>query len=333
MKLGKIPREVLERLVFTNLGTIRKEVVLHSQYGEDAAAIDLQENLAVVTVDPITCADAMSGYLSVYVACNDLAACGAKPIAILVAILLPPDAEQDDLSNLMKEIDRACNKLQIEVVGGHTEVTDSVRRPLICTTAIGKVEKQKFVTSSGAKPGDWIVVTKHIGLEGTSILASDFEELLRKKFSEQFIKKAQSFIEHISVVEEGLVASQIGVSAMHDITEGGLIGAIFELAKASKVGFELWEDQVPVLEETKQICEFFNINPLKLISSGSMLICTKNADKLIDALAKKRIKATIIGKILKEGYYVVSKNQVRAISEDLTDEIYEVRKRFANKAV
>ncbi|AEH50269.1 AIR synthase family protein [Pseudothermotoga thermarum] len=328
MKLGKVSEKLLKEVIFKHTGFRRNEVVLHAEYGEDCAAIDLGQNLAVVTTDPITCADAKSGYLAVHVACNDLAACGAKPVAILTTILLPPELEEKDFVELMEQIDKACKKLQIEVVGGHTEVTDVVRKPLICTTAIGSVEKGRLVKSSNAKPGDWIVVTKHVALEGTAILAYDFEEILSKKFSKDFIENCKKLLEQISVVEEGLIASQLNVSAMHDITEGGLIGALCEVAKASKVGFEVYQEKIPVLYETKAVCEFLDINPLKLISSGSMLICTFEPDKLVETLEKHSIKATVIGKIIEKGFYLVDGVHKRIICEDLTDEIYKVRERF-----
>ncbi len=330
MKLGKLSPEILQEVIFQHIGVRRKEVVLHAQYGEDCAAVDFEQDLAVVTVDPITCADAKSGYLAVHVACNDLAACGAKPIGILTTILLPPELEEKNFVELIEQIDKACKKLEIEVIGGHTEVTDVVRKPLICTTAVGKAENGKLVKSSGAKPNDWIIVTKHVAMEGTAILAYDFEHILSKRFSQDFIESCKKLLEQISVVEEGLIASQLNISAMHDVTEGGLLGALCEVAKASEVGFEVHQEKIPILDQTQAICRYFGINPLKLISSGSMLICTGDPDGLVEKLEKHSIKATVIGRITEEGFYLIDGAHKKIVCEDLTDEIYKVRERFQN---
>jgi len=297
LKIGKVPPDILKKAVYPFLGKNRKDVLVHSGFGEDCSIIDFGEYVAVASSDPITGADKNSGYLSVFVCCNDIAACGAEPIGLLVTLLLPPDTGDDTLRDLMESIHSAAGKIGIEVLGGHSEITPAVIKPVISSTAIGIAKKGEYVTSSGAKPGDDVIVTKALGLEGTAVLASDFEDILRAKMPPEQLKKAQGFIDKISVVQDGLIAAGIGATAMHDITEGGFLGACFEVAEASGAGVEVYADKLPILPETGAICDFFNIDPLGLISSGSMLICTSNGEKVIKALKEKDIAATIVGKI------------------------------------
>ncbi|MCG0276682.1 MAG: AIR synthase family protein [Thermosediminibacteraceae bacterium] len=323
MKIGKIPPDILKKSVYPFLGEKRKEVLVHSGFGEDCSIIDFGDYVTVVSTDPITGADTAGGYLSVFVACNDVAACGARPIGILVTLLLPEKSDEKVLSQIMESVHKACKEIGIEVLGGHTEVTPAVVKPVISTTAIGSAKRDSFVTSAGAKPGDDVVVTKFIGLEGTAILALDFEEFLLDKLPAETVKKAQDLLGHISVIEDGLTAAGAGVNAMHDITEGGLLGAIWELAEASGIGVEIYADKIPVLPETRAICQAFNIDPLGLISSGSMLICTSNGQKVVEALRQKTIPATIIGKATSSGRYILDAGKKIPITPPERDELYK----------
>lgn len=318
---GKVPPDILKSSVYPYTGKLRKEVLVHSGFGEDSSIIDFGDKVAVVSTDPITCADIHSGPLAVYVSCNDVAACGAKPIGILVTLLLPVGSDESILKKLMEGIHEASKKVGIEVLGGHSEVTPIVVKPVISATVIGVADKDKFVTSSGARPGDDIIVTKYLGLEGSAILASDFEDFLEGKVSKESIKTAQSFIEKISVIDEGIIAAEVGVSAMHDITEGGLLGACYEVANASEVGVEIYQDLLPILPETREICQAFGINPLGLISSGSMLICTPKAEEVVDALKRNGIPATIIGKVRSGGNYIVTRESKRPFMPLERDEL------------
>lgn len=333
LKAGKVPPELLKSSVYPYVGKLRKEVLVHSGFGEDCSIIDFGDSVAVLSTDPITGADIHSSHLAVYVSCNDVAACGAVPIGILVTLLLPIGSSESLLKELMKGINKAANKVGIEILGGHSEITSTVSKSIISTTAIGITGKDKYVTSSGAKPGDAIIVTKTLGLEGSAILASDFEEFLNKKLPRETIEKAKNFIEKISVVDDGIIASKVGVSAMHDITEGGLLGACYEVAEASRVGVEIYQDLFPILPETQDICKAFGINPLGLISSGSMLICTPFADEVIAALTENKINATVIGKVTsqEQGKFMVSSDKKYPIIPFERDELYNAIERIHNQ--
>jgi len=321
-KIGKVPPEVLKSSVYPFLGKRRQEVLVHSTLGEDCSIIDYGENVAVVSTDPITGADKNSGYIGVHISTNDIAACGAKPIGIMVTLLLPVGADETMLKDIMEGIHKGANALGIEVLGGHSEITDGVVKPIISVTALGVAAKDEYVTSSGAKVGDDVIVTKALGLEGTAILAADYEDILKEKLGNESVSKAKAFIENIGVVEEGITAAKVGVSAMHDITEGGLLGAAYEVAEASGVGMEIYEEKLPIYDETKAMCQYFQINPLGLISSGSMLICTPKGKEVVEALESKGIRATIVGKVTKKDKILISKYGSSSIIPPERDELY-----------
>lgn len=324
MKTGKVPISVLEKSVFPYLGSPRPEVLVHSMIGEDCSVLDFGDYVCVLSTDPITGADKESGSLAIHVSCNDVAANGAEPIGVLITILFPEGTTEEYIKHVMQQMHKTAKKLNIEILGGHTEITSVVDRVVISSTAVGKASKATYTTSSNAQIGDQIIVTKSVGLEGTAILASDFEEILAKKLKPQEIQTARSFIEHISVISEGLIAAKNGANAMHDITEGGLLGAVYELAKASKKGAEIWEEKIPVHPLTRKICSIFNIDPLRLISSGSMLITAPPEADIASKLKEKNIPATVIGKITEKELKLVRKNETIEIIPPERDELYVV---------
>ncbi|NLM43013.1 MAG: AIR synthase [Clostridiales bacterium] len=332
LKIGKVPPHILKRSVFPFLGAIREEVLVHSGFGEDCSIIDFGEYVAVTSTDPITGANKNSGYLSVFISTNDIAACGAKPIGIMVTLLLPVGSDEQLLRDIMEGVNKGANIIGIEVLGGHSEITDAVIKPVLSVTALGIAKKDEYVTSSGAKPGDDVIVTKALGLEGTAILATDYEETLNGVLGNEMVSRAKGFIENIGVVEEGIAAAKVGVTAMHDITEGGILGAAYEVAEASGVGIEINKQKLPILAETKAICDYFKIDPLGLISSGSMLICAPKGKAVIEALESIGINASIVGKVTKEEKILICDHGHTKIIPPERDELYVAIER-ANKTV
>ena len=298
MDIGKVPEAVLKRSVIGKTGSFkREEVIMGSAVGEDCAALELPEGyIFVCSTDPITAAKENAGRLAVAVTANDLASAGAEPVALMLTILLPEGSDEELLSSIMSEVSEQAALLNIEITGGHTEVTDTVVRPLLSVTGIGRVKKESFVSTGGAHPGEDLIVTKAIGIEGTYIIASEHEEELSKRLPKSLIKRAQGFVDDISVVKEGLIAGKYGVSAMHDITEGGIYGALWELCEASGVGCEVDIKRIPVRQETIEIAEVFGLDPCKLISSGSMLISCRDGNGLLSELSKAGIEASYIGR-------------------------------------
>ncbi|MDP4092770.1 MAG: AIR synthase family protein [Bacillota bacterium] len=327
MKVGKVPNELLEKIILGKIKKCRGEVVLRPKIGEDCSAVDFGEQLCVVTTDPITGATNKVGSLAVHISCNDLASSGAEPVGLMITILAPPETAEKELEEIMSQITETAASVNAEILGGHTEITSAVNRLIINCTALGKACTDKMVTTSGAKPDNFIIMTKSAGLEGTSIIANDNEKHLVKNLGHEIIKNAKSFIDRISVVREGLAASKFGATAMHDATEGGILGAVWELAEASGVGVVIHKDKIPVENETKKICEVYNIDPLKLISSGSMIIAAQDGEGMIKKLENEGIQATIIGMTTLDcGKYIIYNNNKDKIEPPEADELYKAVK-------
>ncbi|NLY17365.1 MAG: AIR synthase [Clostridiaceae bacterium] len=327
MEIGKLPNDVLKSLVFSNIKESRKEVLIRPSIGEDCAAVDFGEELCVISSDPITGTDNEIGTIAVHVSCNDIAASGSEPIGLMVTMLVPPGETEANLESVIKQLSVTAASLNVDILGGHTEVTDAVNRFVISITAIGKTTGKNVVKTSGAKPGDDLILTKYAGLEGTSILAHEHQFKLAEMLGSQIVARAQKLIEQISVIKEGMIAAKHGAHAMHDVTEGGVLGAIWEMCEASGCGAEVFKEQIPVLDETREICRYFNIDPLRLISSGSMLIAAKDGAALVDKLQSNGIMASVIGKITAgEKPLLHDENKIVIISPPYSDELYKVKK-------
>ncbi|KNY28211.1 AIR synthase family protein [Pseudobacteroides cellulosolvens] len=325
MEIGKIPNSILKEIVLGKLNNNRKEILLRPGIGEDCCAVDFGEYACVLTTDPITGAVNQVGKIAVNIACNDIASSGAEPLGLLITLLAPPKTTEQDIATIMTAICDTANALNVDIIGGHTEITAAVSQVVIISTAVAKILKDKLVTTSGAKPGDDIIMTKSAGIEGTVIIASDHEDLLRDRMTKEQLKRAKSFVGKLSVVKEGIIAGKFGVNSMHDITEGGILGALWEIGEASGVGMEVYEDLIPVENETSVICDLLNLNPLKLISSGSMVITCDNGRELISELNRNGINAALIGKITKEMNRVLyGHNGIEVINEPESDELFKI---------
>lgn len=322
MEIGKLDWNDLKEIIDKNRAVKREDVRIRGDIGEDCSVINFGDKECVVSTDPITGADLNSGRLAVHINCNDIASCGVEPVGILVTILAPENSCLEDINKIMEEVSEEAGKLNVEILGGHTEVTKAVNRMVISCTAIGKGEKDKAVATSGAKKDDDIVVTKYLCLEGTSIIVNDFEEKLKDILTTEEIEKAKGYIKHISVVKEGVLSGKFGVNSMHDITEGGLLGALWEVAKASKVGFKVYDDRIPLTEITMKICRKYSVDPLRFISSGSMLITTEDGKGLVHMLKSNGIKASIIGKVTEESYKLVCSGKEKKITPPKSDELF-----------
>ncbi|MEM2971176.1 MAG: AIR synthase family protein [Candidatus Bathyarchaeia archaeon] len=298
---GKIPIEILEKIVFKNLGAKREEVVLGPSIGFDGAVIDVGNKSLIVSMDPITGAKERIGWLAVNINANDVATFGVEPAFFSSCIMLPENIDEKTLETICIQMDRAAKDLGIAIVGGHCEATPGLSHPIVVGCIMGITEKGNYVTAGGAHAGDRLILTKSAGIEGTAILASDMEKELRKAVDEKLLLNAKNFFDKISVVRDALTAFKTGVvHAMHDPTEGGVAGGVHEIADASNLGFKIYEEKIPVAEETVAICRFFGIDPLYLIASGGVLIAVKQGseDVVLSNLANNGITANVIGEFL-----------------------------------
>ncbi len=298
------------------IGHRREEVLCGPSVGADCAVLKTgPDELLLFSADPITGTVQGIGGHSIHITANDLAAAGAEPVAVLLTVLLPPGTEEEEVREMMRSAEEVCAQLQIEILGGHTEITTAVSRPVISVTGIGKCAAENLMNPENVRPGQDIVVTKWIGLEATAILARECEEYLRGKISEEFLDTAASFKEFLSVVPDAEAAARSGAVLMHDITEGGVLGALWEAAEVGRTGVDIDLSAIPVREETTAICDAFSVDPLRIMSSGSLLIIAEDGNKLAGKLKDLGIHSAVIGKttegeerILRNGAIVTKLN-------------------------
>lgn len=325
MKIGKLPESVLKRCVLKKVNSVRPEVILGAAIGEDCGAVKLEEGeVMVMSTDPITGTVKDVGTLAVKITANDIACSGAEIIGIMVTILLPDKTLEEELEEIMSDIYDACHALNIQVIGGHTEVTKVVNSPLVSVTGVGKVQENKLLKASRIEPGMDIVMTKAIALEGTSIMAKEKEEELLSRFPKTMIDKAKSFDDEILIVKEAELTRDLAVS-FHDVTEGGIFGALWEIAEASGVGLDISLKKINIRQETVEICEYFGVNPYKLISSGCLLIAGPDGDEIVDTLIANGIEAVKIGKATDSNdRRLLNGEEVRFLETPQKDELYKV---------
>ncbi len=328
MKIGKLTISDLKSLVLQNIKNNRKEVLTNPQIGGDCAMIETKgEKIIYLSSDPITGATKNIGKLAVHINANDIATSGTSPTGIMLTIIAPPNTTKNEIEIIIKEAQAECEKLNISILGGHTEISDGVNRIIVSCTSIGIGEKNDSKILKKPKAGDKILITKGIGIEGTGIIATEKATELEKIFGKEFVEKAKKYLENISVVNDGVLANKKSVG-MHDVTEGGLFGAVWEMCELYNLGAKIYEDKIFISEETQKICEYLQINPLKLISSGTMLLIVpeENLESLTKVYDEAEIKSFCIGKLTeeKEILFVTKNNQVEKILPPESDELYRV---------
>ncbi|MCI0900541.1 MAG: AIR synthase family protein [Chloroflexi bacterium] len=303
MDIGKFPPALLEKLL-RKIVVTDPRVVLGPSVGEDAAVLDLGETLLVVKSDPITFATERIGWYAVQVNANDIACTGGVPRWFLATLLVPERFTEDQAEELFTQVLDACNDIGVALVGGHSEVTQGIDRPLVAGTMLGEVARDRLVRTGGAQEGDSIVVTKGIAIEGTALLALERAEDLRKAgVSDDTITLSVELLNvmGISVLTDAQTACDTAqIHSMHDVTEGGLITGLREVAAASGLGLAIEEDSVPVLPATMEVCQAIGLDPLGLLASGALLITLPPSDvpSLLSALEKKGIDGWEIGMML-----------------------------------
>ncbi|MDD5944980.1 MAG: AIR synthase family protein [Clostridia bacterium] len=328
LEIGKVPVEVLNRIVLDPINNNkhkRKDVIIRPSTGEDCSAVDTCGEFCVLSTDPITAAGSNAGYLVVHINCNDAASAGAEPIGLLLTALMPKGSTESDLKDIIDGAYKAADELGIEILGGHTEITEAVNKPVISGTVIAKSKGRKFISSGGARAGQHIIMSKWAAIEGTSIIANDYGDKLEGQISAEMLAEAKALASKISVVKEGLIASEYGATAMHDATEGGILGAVWEVAECSGVGVEIYADEIPMLDCTKELSRLAGINPLRLISSGTMIITAFDGEQLVKKLTAAGVNASVIGRVTEKGRYVTQNGVRTELIPQEKDEIYNVK--------
>jgi hydrogenase expression/formation protein HypE len=304
LPVGKLRAATLQAL-FDQHPVKDTRVVVGPRVGEDAAVIDIGDRYLIATADPITFATDDVAWYALQVNANDIAVRGARPRWFLATVLLPEGKTSDeDVATLFTKMHEACEELDVALVGGHTEITYGIDRPIVAGTMLGEVAKDKLVTTGGAKVGDAVVMTKGVPLEGAAIIAKEKEAELRARgVSPAVIRKAKRFLRApgLSVLPEAEIACELAsVHAMHDPTEGGIATALHELADAAMVGLRIDRDRIMMLPEGRILCDAFGLDPLGTIASGALLMTLAPAEAgiVIHALARESIDCHFIGQVV-----------------------------------
>lgn len=324
MKVGKLPEPVLVRSVLRQVGHRRGEILMGPSVGVDCAALELApDEVLVMSSDPITGAIEDIGSHCIHITANDLAASGADPIGVMLTLLLPDTVEEAEIRQMVQDAEGVCRELNMEIFGGHTEITNVVRHPVISVTGVGKIKKKDLLSPDRIRPGQDVVISKWIGLEATTILAKERRDRLVERFSPGFLDQARGLDQYLSVVPDARAVRGTGVVTMHDITEGGIFGALWELAQAGGVGLEIDLKAIPIRQETVEICEFFGVNPYQIMSSGSMLMVTEEGHKTVAALERAGIPGTLVGRTTKGKDRILRNGQeIRYLDRPQPDELY-----------
>lgn len=329
LKTGKLDSDLLKKLVFDKITYRSDEVKVRPGIGEDCAVMDFGEYECIMSTDPITATVSDIGRLAIHITCNDIASNGVQPLGIMLAVMLPDGTTEEDVEYIMGQAADTAAELKVEIIGGHTEITPAVKQPVIVSTAIGKAVSGSSQSGSSMDVGDYVMMTKAAGLEGSGIIACDYAGHLGEVLTDEELKRAVGFLDLVSVVAEGRAAGEIGTHGMHDITEGGILGSVWEMCQIAGRGITVWEKEIPMEPETRKLCSYFDIDPLRLISSGSMVIIVPSDRKaaMLSAMEAEGVPCSIIGRI-EEAEAGIKLIRADGTSEDIappsSDEIYKV---------
>ena len=302
MLQGKLPAGLLAELLKA-IPIDDPDVIVGPRLGEDAAVLDIGDRYLIAKSDPITFTSHRIGWYALQINANDVATMGARPRWFLGTLLLPPECTKQTVKQIFTDLQDACQALGVTLIGGHTEVTDGVKRPILAGTLLGEVAKDRLVVNANARPGDIILLTNGVAIEGTAILAQDAsEELAAQGVAPATIARAQAYLDDpgisVTPAAEALCRS-LHPRAMHDPTEGGLATALAELAAGAACGLSVDLDMVPLLAETAEICEALALDPLGLLASGALLAVVAPEDVVaaLAALRDEGIEAAAIGRL------------------------------------
>ncbi len=323
MRLGKLSDSILKRTVLKQIKVKRSEVLSGAGVGEDCAIFELSGAGLASCVEEYTVDDRQDMIRAIYKCANNLATAGAEPVAVMLTIILPERASEEKLKKLMDGAAQAARELNIQIAGGHTTVSPYVSRKLAVVTAYGKVSGEDYRTTRGARPGQDIVISKWIGLEGTAILAQKKKEELFHRYPQYMIEEAAGFDRYLSVIPEAATAMKSGVCVMHDASEGGIMAALWELAESSGVGLSIDMRKLPIRQETVEICEFCDVNPYELLSGGCLVMTAEDGNSLVSKLKQQNIPAVAVGKITDSNDRIIlNGEEKRYLDKPQVDEIH-----------
>lgn len=326
---GKLPSWLLRKVL---PGSTRDpDILVGPGVGRDAAAIAVGERVLVAKNDPITFASEGGAAHLVEVNANDVACMGATPRWLLVTALLPHGVTPADVLNQFAELRETCRQRSVELIGGHTEIVPGLARPILVGMMLGDAAPHELVRPGGAQPGDVLLVTKGLAIEGTALLARERADVLQERIGDELVRAAASLLDEpgISVVAEAEIARRTGeVTALHDPTEGGFASAVRELAIVSGAGVEINAQAIPILDETRAVAEALDIDPLGMLASGSLLIATRQegVPAIVRAIESAGIPVSVVGRLTEnpDEASLIDGREKRSLPEFAVDEVARV---------
>jgi len=330
LPMGKLDPHFLENLI--NSLPCDKRVIVGPGTGKDAAVIDFGENYLALKTDPITFTHHDIGWYVVNINANDIVCVGATPRWFLLTLLLPEGKSSQKLvEGIFEQVKFACRRLNISLVGGHTEVTPHLDHPIAIGQMVGEMPKKRLIKNSEAKVGDLVLITKEIAIEGTHVIFQTRKEELKKNLSLETLNKINNILytPGIGIAKEALLASEnVKVHCMHDPTEGGLKTGLWELAYASQIGMRIKKEKIPILNETKTLCKMYDLDPLGLLAAGSLILILspKESQKLLKIYSKNNIKCNIIGEVVskEKGVKILDGEKEYYLLNEYRDEIHKI---------
>ena len=332
MKSGKVSEAVLKRSVIKLVNKQEKQhMVSKAAVGSDAGLFACEEMTGVMAVSCTMLSGCERGLAAVALhrACNSLAAAGGSPTAVALQLTLPETAEETELKGLMQEALSACEEAGVVLANGHTQISAFVTEPVISATAIGS--SSSVMTLEETVFGSDLVMTKSAGFAGAVLLAKHYRENLHERYTYAFIDKAAAREAEVSVLPEIKVLKELGIRHMHDVAEGGVFGAVWELCERLNAGVELDLKKIPICQETVEICEYFDVNPYQLKGDGALLFLTHDSTAVIKALKEAGIPAAVIGRVNESNDRVlINEDETRFLEPNRVDD-YEKARKFERK--
>lgn len=339
-ELGKIHPEFFNRVIYPRLGKADKSVIVEPQHGVDFGVIDLGDKVMVLSTDPFYIAKELgiekAAWFAVHILASDVAVSGIRPRYLAVDLNLPPEMTEGELTRMWEEVHSECKKLGIAVVTGHTARYAGCNYPMVGGATMFGIDRKERLINPKINAGDAIIVSKGPAIEATGLMSAYFPEFLEEKYGEPFVNKAQDVYYQMSTVKDSAIAALAGgVTAMHDATECGVFGGLYEMAAHSKVGMNIYVDQIILQDAVRKTCLCFDIDPYCAISEGTLLVTAKKnrAKAVVKALNDEEIPASVVGEAVpqKEGIHIIEKGKKRKLEHPRLDPFWAKFEEYLKK--
>ena len=332
-EIGKISPEIFNELIFPRLGAKSDDILVGPQHGVDVGIVEIGDKAVSFTTDPVFIVPEYgwerAAWFATHIIASDSVTCGLKPKLLSIDLNLPMEMTKEQLEIMWDTMHQQCEQMGISIICGHTARYENCHYPMVGgATMVGIGEKDEYVTPRLARAGDKIIITKGPAIEAVGIFATIFPQLMEKEFGHSFSQKAQQIFYQMSVVEDAMTAISVGVrengvTAMHDATECGIWGGLYEMAQAAGLGVRIEKEQIVVADCIREICQYFSIDPYASISEGTLIITCREhkAEEVVEALSQHEISASIVGELREseKGMVLVEEGQEKKLEHPIVD--------------